>query len=331
MIELTIMNLTTGYLGLTLRNPFVIGASPLGDTLESALRLEAAGAGAIVLRSLFPEQMPSSSESEINERGGRNDAANFPSYADYQLSPEAYLSHVQTLKQRLSIPVIASLNGHRPSGWTDYARRLEVAGADAIELNFYQVITDPGLPADRVEMDMLKTTREVAEAVRIPIAAKLSPFHASIGQLAVALELAGAAGIVVFNRFYQPDVNTADLRVQPRLELSNSSELLLRLRWLAILSPHVRGTLAAGGGVHTADDVIKALLTGAHAVQLVSVIMRQGPPALASLREGVTTWMQQHDFNSIADFRGKLNLEAYGDPGAFERANYIRILQTGSG
>ncbi len=238
----------------------------MGDTFQVAYQLQDVGAAAIVMRSLFHEQMPSSAESEQRSAHRAAASGEFPDYADYQLSPEHYLRQVECLKKMLTIPVIASLNGHRPAEWIEYARRLQGAGADAIELNFYQVITDPSISADRVETEILKTVGDIAGAVSIPVAVKLSPFHASVAQLAVALELAGAAGVVVFNRFYQPDVNTTEISVQPRLELSDSSELRLRLRWLAILSPLLRGTLVAGGGIHTADDVVKALLTGAHAV-----------------------------------------------------------------
>ena len=232
------------------------------------------------------------------------------------------------LKTQLTIPVIASLNGHQPGVWTEFAARLERAGADAIELNFYQVVTDPAIAADQVETEMLRTVSEVATAVRIPVAVKLSPFHSSLAQLAIALELAGAAGIVVFNRFFQPDVDPESLEVRPVLRLSEPSELLLRLRWLAILSPQVRGSLAVSGGVHTAADAVKALLTGAHAVQVVSVLLRHGPLALRTLLRGLETWMEQQGFAELADFRGRLNLARCRDPSAYERANYIRTLQS---
>lgn len=320
------MNLSVDYLGLKLRNPFVIGASPMGDTFQVAYELQDLGAAAIVMRSLFPEQMPSSSEWSPPPSNAPTETTG--DYADYQLSPEDYLKQVECLKKMLTIPVIASLNGHRPQGWMDYAKRLETAGADAIELNFYQVVTDPGIHADQLETDMLETLREIVGAVRIPIAVKLSPFHASVAQLAVALELAGASGIVVFNRFYQPDVDTTEVVVRSRLELSTSSELLLRLRWLAILSPLLRGTLIGAGGVHTSDDVIKALLTGAHAVQLVSALLKEGPRVLPILIEGVEAWMEQHGHSCVDDFRGSLNHQTSCDPAAFERANYIGILQS---
>ncbi len=321
------MNLSVNYLGLNLRNPIVVGASPMGDTFQVACELQDQGAAAVVMRSLFTEQMPSSSENEASRRS-RNNNVTFPAYAAYQLSPEDYLRQVECLKQMLMIPVIASLNGHRPAGWMDFARRLESAGADAIELNFYEVVTDPGLSADQLEMAMLRTVREVAGAVSIPIAVKLSPFHASVAQLALALELAGAAGIVLFNRFYQPDINTTDVAVRSRLELSTSAELLLRLRWLAITSPLLRVTLIGSGGIHTADDVVKALLTGAHAVQVVSVLLKDGPRVLNALLDGLESWMREHGHDTIDGFRGSLNHRSCADPAAFERANYIEVLQS---
>ncbi len=194
-------------------------------------------------------------------------------------------------------------------------------------MNFYRVVTDVTIAADQVEAEMLETVGLIAGAVRIPVAVKLSPFHTSIAQLAVALELAGAAGIVVFNRFYQPDINVNDLAVQTSLRLSDSAETLLRLRWLAILAPHLRGSLAATGGFHTAADAAKALLAGAHAVQLVSVLLRHGPDVLRTLLEGLAKWMAVHGYERLNDFRGMLNLRTARDPAAFERANYIRTLQ----
>ena len=313
------MDFTTRYLGLTLRSPFIVGASPLCDDAHTARRLQEAGAGALVLRSLFEEQLAEPTADK---------GMPFPEYADYQMSPDHYVEHLAYLKQHVSVPVIASLNGHQRGAWTDFAPRLEQAGADAIELNFYQVVTDPAIAADQVETEMLAMVGEVSSAVKIPVAVKLSPFHSSVAQLAVALEFEGAAGTVLFNRFYQPDLDPETLEVRPVLRLSEPSELLLRLRWLAILSPQVRGSLAASGGIRTADDAIKAMLTGAHAVQLVSVLLRHGPSVLTTLRLGLERWMREHGMESLDDFRGRLNLARTPDPGAYERANYIRVLQS---
>jgi dihydroorotate dehydrogenase (fumarate) len=323
------MNLSTHYLGLRLRNPFVVGASPFCDDVYVARKLQDAGAAAVIMRSLFEEQleMPLRHVS-LPAVEGSEAGDEFPEFADYQLAPAHYLRQVEHLKKTLTIPVIASLNGRQTGAWLEFAKNLESAGADAIELNFYHVVTDPAIAADQVETEMIQTVRAIAGMVRIPIAVKLSPYHASVAQLAVALELAGASGITVFNRFYQPDVNIEEIRVQAQLRLSESDELLLRLRWLAILSPMLRASLAATGGVHTSADAIKTLLTGAHAVQLVSVLLKHGPQVLHTLRHGLETWMRQHNFNEIEQFRGMLNLERSRDAAAFERANYIRVLQS---
>ena len=323
------MNLASDYLGLRLNSPFVVGASPFCDNLELARKLEDAGAGAVVMRSLFEEQIEGPAEHTPFRLHPLSEATEqFPEYVDYQLSPEQYLRQLEALKGAITIPVIASLNGHQPGGWVSYASRLEDAGADAIELNFYQVVADPTVAADQIETQMLETVGLIAGAVDIPVSVKLSPFHTAVAQLAVALELSGAAGIVIFNRFYQPDVNADEIEVQPMLRLSDPQELLLRLRWLALLAPQVRGSLAATGGIHTANGVAKALLAGAHVVQLVSVLLRHGPMVIPTLAEGLQAWMRTHGYQSIADFRGVLNARRYRDPSAFERANYIRTLQS---
>jgi dihydroorotate dehydrogenase (fumarate) len=323
------MNLATSYLGLNLANPFIIGSSPFCDSTFVARRLQDAGAAAVVMRSLFQEQIDfpvrSGPAAMFDDSDG---VVPFPEFADYQFSPTQYLQQLENLKANLAIPVIASLNGHCPGSWIDFARGLENAGADAIEVNFYRVVTTANTAADQVETEMLETVGTIAGAVSIPVAVKLSPYHTSVAQLAVALELAGAAGIVVFNRFYQPDVNTDTLTVKPLLRLSTSSELLLRLRWLAILSPQLRASLAVSGGVHNSSDVVKSLLTGANAVQVVSALLRRGPGMLRSLRSGLEDWMHEHDYTELEQFRGLLNLRQCPDPGAFERANYIRTLQS---
>lgn len=327
------MKLATTYLGLPLRNPFIVGASPFGDVVHSAVQLQDAGASALVLRSLFEEQIDAEQRAlthhiESAAESFPEATSFFPAFEEYQLTPDLYLSQIAHLKRCLSIPVIASLNGCRPGGWTDYARRFENAGADAIELNLYQLVTNPLVAAGEVEADMLETVRRVTARVRIPVAVKLSAFHTSPAQFALALEQAGAAGVVVFNRFYQPDFDLEDLAVKSQLTLSDSAELLLRLRWLAILSPHVKGSLGATGGVHSAEDAIKAILAGAHSVQLVSVLLRHGPRVLGPLLEGLQHWMGEHGYTSIDEFRGAMNLGRCPDPAGFERANYQRILQS---
>lgn len=322
------MNLTTHYLGLTLRNPFVVGASPFCDDVYVARKLQDAGASALIMRSLFEEQIDPAGSNIIASAASAEGDDEFPEFAGYQLVPDSYVRQIEHLKSTVTIPIIASLNGCHPGSWLEFARRLEGAGADAIELNFYHVVTDPTIAADQVETEMLRTVGNLTSTVRIPVAVKLSPFHASVAQLAVALELEGAAGITVFNRFYQPDINIDDIKVQTQLRLSDPSELLLRLRWLAILSPLLSCSLAATGGVHTSADTVKALLTGAHAVQVVSVLLKHGPSVLSTLRHGLENWMREHNFSELGQFRGRLDLDRCRDPEAFERANYIRVLQS---
>ncbi len=327
------MNLTTTYLGLKLANPLVVGASPFCDAVHVARQLQDAGASAIVMRSLFEEQIDAEQRALHHHTESIADSnpeasSYLPPYSEYQLTPDHYLRQLEHLKQSLSIPVIGSLNGCRPGGWTDYARKFEAAGADAVELNLYTLVTDPARAGDDVEADMLETVRSVVKAVSIPVSVKLSPFHTSPANFAAAIEQVGAAGVVLFNRFYQPDINLEDLEVQPQLRLSDSGELLLRLRWLAIISPHLRGSMAVSGGVHSADDIIKSLLAGAHTVQMVSVLLRHGPRILSSLLGRMTEWLTDHGYENLDQVRGAMNLQRCPDPAAFERANYIKILQS---
>jgi len=327
------MNLSTDYLGLKLSSPLIVGASPFCDNTHIAHQLEDAGASAIVMRSLFEEQIDAEQRAlvhhlEISANSNPEGTSYFPNFDEYQLPPDRYLRQLEQLKSSLGIPVIASLNGCRPGGWTDYARRFEAAGADAIELNLYQLVTDPSVAADEVEADMLQTVCSVVGSVKIPLSVKISIFHTSLAHFTMALEGAGAAGVVMFNRFYQPDFNIEELEVQPQLKLSDSTELLMRLRWLSIVSPHLRGSLAASGGVHRTEDVVKALLAGAHVVQLVSVLLKHGPRFLTTLLDGLRLWMDDHGYESIDQLRGAMNLQRCPNPAAFERANYQRILQT---
>jgi dihydroorotate dehydrogenase (fumarate) len=327
------MNLQTQYLGLTLKNPLIVGASPLCDNTLVAQQLEQAGAAAVVMRSLFEEQIDAEQQAlvrhtEASAESNPEATSYWPAYEEYQLGTDQYLRQLGRLKRVLSIPVIASLNGCSPGGWTSYARRFEMEGADAVELNLYQLITDPALSGDEVEAALVRTVEDVVKSVRIPVAVKLSPFHTSLVPFAMELVGAGAAGIVLFNRFYQPDFNLEDLEVQPQLRLSDSSELLLRLRWLAIISPHLRGSLAASGGVHSATDVVKSILAGAHAVQVVSAVLKHGPQILTTMLKELTSWLSEHDYTRIGQLRGAMNMRRCPDPAAFERANYIRILQS---
>lgn len=331
------MDLTCTYLGLTLPHPLMPGASPLVDDLDTVRRLEDAGAAAIVCHSLFEEQVLNEEYREEQDVDAAE--ATFPEALTYYprrdefrvIGADRYLEQVRKIKEAVGVPVIASLNGTTTGGWVDYATRLEEAGADALELNVYLLATDPLETGVLIENRVVATTQAVKERVGIPVAVKLSPFFSSLPNLVKRLEEdAGADGVVLFNRFYQPDIDVEKLEATPTLRLSDSSELLLRLRWLAILSDRVGLSLGASGGVHTAADAIKAVMAGAHGVQLVSALLRNGPAHLQRIREEMATWMEQHGYASVVQMRGSMSLRTSPDPAAFERGNYVRILQGGS-
>lgn len=324
--------LATSYLGLSLKNPLVPGASPLDEQLDRARAFEDAGAPALVMHSLFEEQIEGEIRAEhAHVRRHRDNFAEagtfFPAADDYALGPQEYLEHIRRLKERLSIPVIASLNGRALGGWVRYASLIEQAGADALELNLYTVPTDSTVDGARLESEQLEIVEAVRSSVRLPLAVKLSPFYSSLPHFAKELELFGAQGLVLFNRFYQPEIDLGEMDVVPRLELSTSSELHLRLRWLAILSPQRILDFACSGGVHTPEDAVKALLAGATTVQVVSALLRHGPGGYAWLLQGIKDWMDQHEYASVDQLRGALSQKHCPDPGAFERANYLRALQ----
>ncbi len=327
------MNLSTSYLGLKLKNPFVVGASPFCDNLSACKALEAAGVSALVMHSFFEEQIEAESRALVHHLESSADSYSeassfFPDYDDYHLGPAQYIRQLKRLVDMLEIPIIASLNGTHLGNWVGYAQEMEDAGASALELNLYQVPTDPGIPADEIEASMVEIVRAVAVAVKLPVAVKLSPFHSATAHTAAMLVASGAAGLVLFNRFYQSDFDIQNLEVVPHLKLSDSSELLLRLRWLSILSMQSEASLACSGGVHTAEDAIKALLAGADAVQLVSVLLKHGPHYVGRLIEGLETWMAEMEYTSVDQLRGAMNLSRCPDPSAHERANYLKILQS---
>ncbi len=326
------MDLSTVYLGLRLPNPLMPGASPLVDAVDTVKRLEDAGAAAIVMHSLFEEQIVQEQLAtihymEVHAESFAEALTYFPRPPEFALGPEQYLAQIARLKKAVQIPVIASLNGTTTGGWVDYARRMQEAGADALELNVYYLATDAEEPSTAVEHRMIEILRAVKQTVTIPVGVKLSPFFSSLAHVAAALDAAGADGLILFNRFYQPEIDIEHLEVVPRLELSSSSELLLRLRWLAILSDRVRASLAVTGGVHTAIDAIKALMAGAHAVQMVSALLRHGPGYLRIILREMEYWLEEHEYTSLRQARGSMSLSRCPDPGAFERANYIRVLQ----
>jgi dihydroorotate dehydrogenase (fumarate) len=327
------MDLTTTYLGFKLQNPFMPGASPLPDELDNVKRLEDAGAAAIVMRSLFEEQISREQVSTFfaTESHGESFAearSYFPSPEQFSLGPEEYLDHIRRVKQAVKVPVIASLNGTTLGGWLDYARLMEQAGADALELNVYQLATNPDVAGAEIEDRTVEMVKAVKGAVKAPVAVKLSPFFSSLAHFAKRLEAAGADGLVLFNRFYQPDIDVEALQAQRSLHLSNSWELPLRLRWLAILSGKVAPSLAVSGGVHTSLDAVKAVMTGAHAVQVVSALLQRGPGYLKTLRDETAAWLEAHEYASLQQMLGSMNLTSCPDPAVYERANYMLILQS---
>jgi dihydroorotate dehydrogenase (fumarate) len=326
------MNLQTTYLGLPLKNPVMPGASPLVDQLDNVRRLEDAGAAAIVMHSLFEEQITNDQLAEFahteNPAESFSEATSyFPRMEDYVLGPDRYLEQIAKIKSMVEIPVIGSLNGVSLGGWTDYAKLIEQAGADALELNVYYIATDPDEPGVAVEQRTLDILQAVRETVTIPIAVKLSPFFSSPGHFAKQLDSLGAAGVILFNRFYQPDIDIEELEATHKLDLSNSTELRLRLRWAAILHGHIKADIGVSGGVHTTEDIIKAIMCGGSAVQVVSSLLKYGPSHIGSLIQGLRHWLEDHEYESVDQMRGSMSLKNCPDPSVFERANYLRVLQ----
>jgi dihydroorotate dehydrogenase (fumarate) len=324
-------DLHTTYLGLPLPHPIVASASPISKSLDGVRRLEDGGAAAIVLASLFEEQIRQ--ENEMLERltalgaDSHGEAtAYFPSMPGLEAGPDAYLDLVNAAKRAVSVPIIASLNGSTPSGWVKHAALLEQAGADAIELNVFFVPADLSLTGRDVERRCEQVVRAVCDAVTIPVAVKVSPFFSAMGDMAGRFAASGARGLVLFNRFYQPDFDLDRLEVSPTVELSTSSEVRLPLLWIALLHGRVPVSLAASTGVHTAADAVKYLLAGADAVMTTSALLRHGPGAARALASGIDAWLEQKGLASVATIRGAMSQRHVADPEAFERANYMRIL-----
>ena len=326
------MDLSTTYLGFHLPNPLMPGASPLVDDLDVVRRLEDAGAAAIVMHSLFEEQITETETGRIHEVDPIDDVEfaplveTFPRLEEYRLGPDEYLEHLRRVKRAVGVPVIASLNGTSRGPWMKFATRLQQAGADAIEVNVYRVLSTFDVAGETVEGDLADAVRDLKSTLRIPIALKLPPFFTAFANLASRLDKAGVDGLVLFNRFYQPDIDLRMLTATPTLALSRRSELLLRLRWLAILHGRVRPSLAATGGIETGRDGVKAVLAGAHAVQVASALLRHGARYLATMVDDFAEWMERHRVAGIDDMRGQVSLRRSADPGNFERASYIRAL-----
>jgi len=327
------MDLTTKYLGLALRNPLVPSASSLCEDLGNIKKMEDAGAGAVVLHSLFEEQLRhEAAELDHHLEHGTDSFAEalsyFPEPKEFRLGPEEYLDHISKAKQAVRIPVIASLNGTSVGGWIDYAKKIQDAGADALELNIYYIPTDMALSAAQVEKTYLDILQAVRASVTLPVAVKLSPFFSNLAHVARELDKGGADGLVLFNRFYQPDINLDTLEVEHSILLSTAQARRLPLRWIAILYGRVKADLAATSGIHNAQDVLKTLMAGAKVTMLCSVLFKQGIDQIRVIEREMRTWMEQHEYESVQQMQGSLSQKKCPDPSAFERAQYMRALRS---
>jgi len=325
------VDLRTRYLGLELANPLVPSASPLSQRIDTLHRLEDAGAAAVVMQSLFEEQIEHES---IQIHGVLEWAAEsfpealsyFPELEDYNTGPDAYLSHLELTKRELTIPVIGSLNGVSSGGWVKYAKRIQDAGADALELNVYFVAADPDMVAEDVERRYVDLVAEVRSSIEIPLAVKVGPYFSSFGNMARRLAEAGADGLVLFNRFLQPDIDLEELRADPTLRLSTPDELRLPLRWIAILHGRIDLSLAATSGVHGADGALKLLLAGADVTMMASALIQHGPEHLATVLDGIGAWLEEHEYESVQQMKGSMSQVKCEEPIAFERSNYMHAL-----
>lgn len=325
------VDLGTDYLGLRLDNPLVPSASPLSRSLDTARRLEDAGAGALVMYSLFEEELHHEEERAsrflIHQDIGHAEADSFlPFHDQYQHGLDQYLEHLAALRQSLDIPVIASLNGVSTDGWVRHGRDLQQAGADALELNVYYVAADIEQSSGELESRYLELIRELRSQVQIPIAVKLSFQFTTVLHFVKQIEKAGADGVVLFNRFYQPDIDLDTLQVTPHLQLSTSADTLLAMRWIAILYGRVQLSLAATGGIHSADDALKMLLAGADITQLCSTLINHGPHRLAQIKAAMKSWIEEQGLHSVSELKGRVSQQHAADPAAYERANYLWVL-----
>ncbi len=328
------MDLTTSYMGLELPCPLVAGACPLSERTETIRTLAQAGAGAIVMHSIFEEQLEGEAQAlayYLEEQGTDRFAESldyFPPMQDYKVGPEAYLENIAAAKQAVDVPVIGSINGISAGGWIEYARKVQDAGADAIELNVYLIPTKDDVEGAAIERVYVNILQAVKKAVSIPVAVKLSPFFSAMANMARRLEEAGADALVLFNRFYQPDIDLAKLEVAPALELSTPADSRLPLRWIAILFGRLRCSLASTGGVHSGADAAKMILAGADAVQMVSALLKNGPEHLGKVRQELAGILQEKGYASVREARGVLSQKSCPEPAAFERANYMKTLKS---
>ena len=326
-------DLTTTYLGLKLKNPLVASASPLSEKVENVKKLEEAGIAAVVMYSLFEEQIIHESlelDHYLNygEEISPEVTSFYPQQGRYTLKADAYVEHLAKLKQAVKIPVIGSLNGVSTGGWINYARKIEQAGADALELNLYYLPTNPDMPAGELEETYATLVRDVVKSIHIPVAVKLSPFFTSLPNMAHKLVNEGAKGLVLFNRFYQPDLDLEALEVTPNLILSTSQDLRLPLRWIAILYSRIQADLALTSGVHTGEDVLKGTMAGAAVTMLASELLQKGIGRIPVILNEVENWMAAHEYKSIQQMRGALSQKSVKEPAAFERANYMKVLSS---
>jgi dihydroorotate dehydrogenase (fumarate) len=327
------IDLGTSYMGLKLKNPIVASASPLCDSVDKICLLEEHGIAAVVLPSLFEEQLILESESVDADlsRGAEafpESPSFLPDLMDYNLGPDGYLELIRKAKESVSVPVIGSLNGVSPGGWVRYARDMQQAGADAIELNIYSLVTDPSRTASQVESDYCDLVRTMRETLTIPIAVKISHFFSAVANFASRVDTSGANALVLFNRFYQPDLDIEQLEVVPSLTLSHPSELLLRLHWIAIIHGHIGADMAVTGGVHSAQDVLKSVMAGARVAMMTSALLQNGVEHLDTVRAGIIRWMEEHEYESINQMCGSMSQKNVPDPAAYERANYMRVLSS---
>jgi dihydroorotate dehydrogenase (fumarate) len=327
------VDLTTTYMGMKLKNPLVPSASPLSASLDNIKRMEDAGAAAVTLHSLFEEQIEFEAEAGTHflEHGTEQFAealTYFPQVHEYRREPDDYVEHIRQAKEAVDIPVIASLNGISPGGWTRYAKRFEEAGADAVELNIYFIPTNFHLMSYDIEDLYVKLLKDVKKHVDIPLAMKLSPYFSAMPHVASMLDAEGANALVLFNRFYQPDIDIEELEVIPNLQLSSPVEMRLPMRWIAILYGNVDCSMALTSGIHSSEDVIKAAMVGADVANLCSVLLKEGIGKIDELLQGVTTWMEEHEYESVEQMKGSMSHKSVPEPAAFERANYMKVLNS---
>lgn len=327
------IDLSTDYLGIKLKNPLVASASPLCEDIENIKQMEKSGIAAVVLHSLFEEQVLLQ-EKELNYALTKNTEAYaeslsyFPDVNDYSFAPDEYVEYIAEVKKTVDIPIIGSLNGISNSGWIKYGKKIEEAGADALELNIYYLPTRKTISCQQVENAYLDLVKALRQNIKIPLAIKLSPYFNSIADLANKLAEEGVEGLVLFNRFYQPDIDLMEMKVAPNLELSRSTELRLRLRWVGILYQKIKSDLAITGGVHTAEDIIKGILTGANITMMTSALLEKGIPFIEDMVKGIEEWLRRNNYNSINEIRGILSQKNVEETDAFERANYLKVLKS---